>query len=131
MIILPHAVKYTLPIHLSSFGFKGGVPKADMILDCRVVSNPHHIEELRDKGGDHPDVITHVRTASPAYLNFLELIEEAVSRIPSRRRDEVDPYARPFHVACGCAYGVHRSVAMKYILCHALKQRGWIYTEVK
>lgn len=124
-------IKHSLVIQLSSFGFKSGAPKADLILDCRVVSNPHHIEGLRDKPGDHPDVITHVRTSSPAYLNFLELIEEAITRLPSRRRGESDPYARPFHVACGCAYGVHRSVAMKYILEWALKRSGWLFVEVR
>lgn len=131
MIIIPPAIKYTLPIHLSSFGFKGGVPKADLILDCRVVSNPHHVEGLRERAGDDPEVIAHVRTSSPAYLNFLELIEEGVTRLHSRRRDEPDPYQRPFTVACGCAYGVHRSVAMKHILAHALRERGWIFAGVK
>lgn len=129
-------VKHILPIHLISFGWTpvlGGsrsLPKANVYLDCRGLPNPHHTT-LSARGGDDPLVINWVRTSTSAQYRFVEEIEEAISRLPVRRRAKENPYEDPLVVALGCAWGVHRSVAMKHILHELLRQRGWVFTEVK
>lgn len=107
----------TLTIQLISSGWKKGTPpKADLYLDCRGIPNPHKVGELSGKGGADPAMLEWVRQKGALHIeNFIHQITDAIPEVPNRRLGE-NWTARPFVVACMCAYGVHRSVAIKNIL---------------
>ena len=108
----------------TNHGLKGGkeLPKADLYLDCRGVANPFHQASLASLTGDSKAVQNWVMMESPdTIVAFKHQIEEGLTRIPIRRRDEADPYSRPFTICCMCAHGIHRSRAVKHILASYYK----------
>lgn len=79
---------------ITTFGYKKQhPPEADLILDCRRVPNPFRIgvpdNKLRDKALNHPEAQRLVRVG----VEYLTRYPEA-------------------HIAVGCGYGRHRSVAV-------------------
>lgn len=59
-----------LMIHISSFGFKHGIPlDADLVFDVRFLPNPYYIEELRDLTGRDIQVRDYVMN-SPISVEF-------------------------------------------------------------
>ena len=109
-------------IKFSSTGVKNGpLPKADYYIDCRVVKNPFHEPSLNGKSGDDPAVQQYVADHSNIGA-MADLLEEAISRVPSRRRGEKDQ-DRPFEVLCFCAHGVHRSRSVKHLLSRVLMNK--------
>lgn len=122
-------MKPDLRIRLISFGWKGNDrPSADLYLDCRAMHNPAlHSTATLSSTGDDPKMIQwvmededNIRLAQA----FVQVINIALKQIMDRRRGEEKPYARPFTVACACAYGVHRSRSMKHTIGYALKAQG-------
>lgn len=119
----------TLPILIISFGFKSvgstGIPKADLYLDCRSIPNPHHSKEVGHLSGSDPKMVAWIKEHGQGIVEvFRDQIKVALNQIPSRRRGEEDMYTKPFIIACGCAYGVHRSVAIKHLLIELLTKDG-------
>jgi len=118
----------TLPIHLISFGFKRGLPpgKVDLYIDCRSIPNPFHA--LRGVGGATTEKKAWVLEYGAEIVEAFETqIKVALRQIPSRRREMAveEMFTRPFVIACGCAYGQHRSVAVKHILAERLAGKGY------
>lgn len=120
-----------LPILLISFGFKAvgkNLPKADIYLDCRSIPNPHHAPEVSKLSGDDPLLIKWIReNGQGVHEVFFDQLMIAIRQIPSRRRElsVEEMFSAPFIVACGCAYGVHRSVAIKHLLAKMLEDEGY------
>jgi len=119
-----------LPIVLVSFGFKNGLPerKVDLYIDCRSIPNPYHARDISDKSGSGQEMQAWILSHGADIVEaFLKQIEVAVRQIPSRRRElsQDEMFSRPFVIACGCAFGQHRSVAVKHILLEQLKHKGY------
>lgn len=121
-----------MKLQLISFGIKAIVeavlplPKADIYLDCRVIENPYHAKGIKASlGGDHPSLLAWTRAHNGNVIaQFLALINFGLSNIPNRRRETPDPFAAPVVIAFFCAYGVHRSVAMKHLMAEELTKQG-------
>ncbi len=110
-----------LRITLMSFGYKYGLPvDADLVVDCRLLPNPHWVEELRPFTGLDEVVRDYVFAQKGAaefvdtYTRLLRLYEEGYVR-------EGKPYAT---VAVGCTGGKHRSVAIGEELAARLRADG-------
>ena len=92
-----------------SFGYKYGLPvDADVVIDCRLLPNPHWVPELRPLNGLDAPVRDYVFAQDGAevfvdsYATLLRLYEEGYLR-------EGKHFAT---VAVGCTGGKHRSVAI-------------------
>jgi RNase adapter protein RapZ len=96
---------------VSSFSFKHGAPPADaaLILDCRVMRNPHFVSGLKDLDGRSSAVQEYVRTDP----NFKVLFDAALA---------VMLKGEP--VAFGCFGGRHRSVAMAELVGREVETLG-------
>ena len=98
-----------MKLELQSFGHKHGPPPAaDLVLDARVLPNPHWVEELRPHSGREPLIAAYVLD-NPLGQKFMELHLELLAFLLTGNRESL-------RVAVGCTGGRHRSVAA----CEAL-----------
>jgi UPF0042 nucleotide-binding protein len=110
-----------LSMTLLSFGYKWGVPvDADLVLDCRLLPNPHWVEELRPKTGLDPDVSGWVMAQAGA-AEFLDDLTALLDRYATGYVSEGKHFAT---VAIGCTGGRHRSVAVVEELGRRLAEHG-------
>ena len=85
-------------IQLLSFGYKSGVPDADIVIDVRGLRNPYRDPELRRLDGLDP-LIQRFVADDPLFTQSIAQIETAVDQGHQR-------------IAIGCHGGHHRSVAV-------------------
>lgn len=99
-----------MKVTLISFGYKDEAhrPRADAVIDCRVLANPHRVPQLRNLTGQHMRVIEFVQR-DPSYSVLLD-----------RSLEEVRNGSNT--VAFGCYGGRHRSVAMAEIVAAQIKK---------
>jgi len=104
-----------------SFGYKYGLPvDADIVVDCRLLPNPHWVPELRPLTGLDEPVRDYVfaqdgaREFVDAYADLMHRYEEGYAR-------EGKHYAT---LAVGCTGGKHRSVAIAEELAARLRADG-------
>ncbi|MEX2501941.1 MAG: RNase adapter RapZ [Trueperaceae bacterium] len=103
-------------LHLSSFGYKRGLPTdVDAVLDVRGMRNPYYDPHLRPKPGTDPDVQAHVFSDGgvDAYARLREMIRDLAVAARTTGRGG-------YAVAIGCTGGQHRSVAVIERLRHDL-----------
>lgn len=110
-------------IRLQSHGIKlGPIPKSDLILDCRAIRNPYRILA----GADLEHLIDWCRSHNAGIVDaYMTITLTALETLHDRRRDHTDPLATPFVVTTVCAYGQHRSVAVKHLLAERLEKLGY------
>ena len=109
-----------LRVNILSFGYKYGIPvDADLVVDCRFISNPHWVPELRPLSGlDKP--------VSDAVLNndnvqdFLERYQALFETMATGFIAEGRKYLT---LAIGCTGGKHRSVAVAVELAKRLTKQ--------
>jgi len=104
-----------------SFGYKYGLPvDADVVVDCRLLPNPHWVPELRPLNGLDDAVRDYVfaqdgaREFVDAYAGLLRRYREGYLREGKR-------FAT---VAVGCTGGKHRSVAIAEELAGWMRNDG-------
>ncbi len=104
-----------------SFGYKHGLPlDVDIVLDCRFLSNPHWVEELRPLTGLDSPVSEYVLGQSLT-ATFLERIERMLALILPAFVTEGKSYLT---IAFGCTGGQHRSVAIAEAVKEVLTRLG-------
>lgn len=119
--LFPGARVEEMPIHVTSFGFRHGIPpEADFVFDVRYLPNPYFVEELRDGTGLDPAVASYVFEAD-ATKKVLEHIDALIADILPLARHEGKP---TLTVAIGCTGGHHRSVALSEAFHKRLIARG-------
>ena len=112
---------HALHATVMSFGYKYGLPvDADIVVDCRLLPNPHWVDELRPLNGLDAPVRDYVFGQEGAaefvdgYATLLRRYEEGYLR-------EGKHYAT---VAVGCTGGKHRSVAIAEELAARMRADG-------
>ena len=98
-----------LRVNILSFGYKYGIPvDADLVVDCRFISNPHWVPELRPLSGlDKP--------VSDAVLNndnVQEFLGKYQSLFETMAIGFIAEGRKYLTLAIGCTGGKHRSVAV-------------------
>jgi UPF0042 nucleotide-binding protein len=98
-----------LRVNILSFGYKYGIPvDADLVVDCRFISNPHWVPELRPLSGlDKP--------VSEAVLNndnVQEFLDKYQSLFETMAIGFIAEGRKYLTLAIGCTGGKHRSVAV-------------------
>jgi UPF0042 nucleotide-binding protein len=110
-------------LHLTmlSFGYKYGLPvDADIVIDCRLLPNPHWVSELRPLSGEDAAVRDYV-FSQPGSSEFLAASEQLLRRYEEGYVNEGKHYAT---IAIGCTGGRHRSVAVSEELAKRLRADG-------
>lgn len=101
--------KKLLFIHVSSFGFRYGIPvDADIILDVRFLPNPYFVETLKSLDGHDHKVMDYVLTSKEAGIFREKLIDMMKFLLPLYEREGKTRLS----IALGCTGGKHRSVVM-------------------
>ncbi len=96
------------------------IPKADFYIDCRGIQE----KGISGSSGDDVKFQAGVLGHSPHSIEAaLTLILDSLNHVETRRQGE-NPTARPYVVCFMCAWGVHRSVAVKHIAARKLKALG-------
>ncbi len=105
-----------------SFGYKHGLPlDVDIVLDCRFLSNPHWVEELRPLTGQDEAVRDYV-LGQALTATFLERIERMLALVMPAYVTEGKSY---LSIAFGCTGGQHRSVAIAEAVREILTRLGY------
>jgi RNase adapter protein RapZ len=98
-----------LHVTLLSFGYKYGLPvDADVVVDARLIPNPHWVPELRPQTGLDEPVRDYV-LAQPPTAGFLDATTALLAQYEPAYATEGKHYAT---FAIGCTGGRHRSVAL-------------------
>jgi RNase adapter protein RapZ len=104
-----------------SFGYKYGLPvDADVVVDCRLLPNPHWVPELRPHTGLDEDVRDYVLSQEGAG-DFLEEWATLLRRYERGYLSEGKHFAT---IAVGCTGGKHRSVVVAEQLAERLQLDG-------
>ena len=110
-----------LMISVVSFGYKNGLPvDADLVVDCRFLTNPHWVPDLRPMSGLDAPVREYV-LGQPGAKEFLDGYVDLFRVVAAGYAREGKSYAT---LAMGCTGGRHRSVAMAEALGARLRERG-------
>jgi UPF0042 nucleotide-binding protein len=110
-------------LHLSivSFGYKHGLPvDADIVIDCRLLPNPHWVPELRPLTGKDEAVREYVFT-QPGAAEFVDAASALLGKYEQGYVSEGKHYAT---IAVGCTGGRHRSVAVSAELARRMREDG-------
>ena len=112
-------------IHVSSFGYRYGVPAdADIVLDVRFLPNPYFVEELKYYDGHHPHVRDYVLESDESKIFIQKLFDMMAFLIPLY---EKEGKAR-LNIALGCTGGRHRSVVMANQLGSYFSDKNYLIT---
>jgi UPF0042 nucleotide-binding protein len=104
-----------------SFGYKYGLPvDADVVIDCRLLPNPHWVDELRPLNGLDAPVRDYVFSQEGA-AEFVDGYAALLRRYEEGYLREGKHYAT---VAVGCTGGKHRSVAVAEELTARMRADG-------
>ncbi|MEM9637545.1 MAG: RNase adapter RapZ, partial [Pseudomonadota bacterium] len=111
-----------LTVSVQSFSYKRGLPRSvDTVFDCRFLTNPYWVCELRDLNGTEPAVEDHV-TADPRFAAFENKVLDLTLLLLPAYRHEGKSY---LSIAFGCTGGKHRSVVMAQRHALRLAEEGW------
>lgn len=111
-----------LVIHVSSFGYRFGLPAdADMVLDVRFLPNPHFIDELRSSDGHDQRVRNYVLESEDGRIFIGKLFDLMAFLIPLHEKEGKSR----FNIALGCTGGRHRSVVMANRLGAFFTDKGY------
>jgi UPF0042 nucleotide-binding protein len=92
-----------------SFGYKYGLPvDADLVVDCRLLPNPHWVAELRPQNGLDAEVRDYVLGQDGA-TEFVDTYAGLLRQYERGYRREGKHFAT---LAVGCTGGKHRSVVV-------------------
>jgi len=110
-----------LALTVHSFSYKRGLPRGiDMVFDCRFLSNPYWVPELRDLNGRDPRVAGHV-AADPRFDPFFSRVLDLTRLLLPAYTEEGKSH---LSIAFGCTGGQHRSVTLAESLAKALAEDG-------
>ena len=121
--LFEHEGRLDLQVNLISFGYKYGLPvDADLVLDCRFISNPHWDPMLRPLTGLDPAVSERV-LGREGVEQFLQRCLDLIAAItPGFIREG----KRFVTIGIGCTGGKHRSVAIANELGERLRRSASI-----
>jgi RNase adapter protein RapZ len=108
-----------LTIHLTSFGYKHGIPTdAELVFDMRFLPNPFYEESLRQKTGLESEVQDYVFSfpQSVEFLNHWQiLLAQSLPLYQQQGRTRIK-------IGIGCTGGQHRSVTMTLAMADFLRK---------
>ncbi len=121
------APKSGIAVNVITFGYKHGMPlDADLVFDCRVLPNPHWVDDLRPLNGTNRKVRGYVLNAEGS-KDFLAKLRDLLSfLLPAYVKEGVHYLT----IAVGCTGGRHRSVVIGDEIARTLQEKGFPATVV-
>jgi UPF0042 nucleotide-binding protein len=114
-----------LVIHVTSFGYRYGVPAdADIVLDVRFLPNPYFVEDLKNFDGHNPKVREYVLGTDESRIFIRKLYELMAFLIPLYEKEGKSR----LNIALGCTGGRHRSVVLANHLGSYLSDKNYVVT---
>ncbi len=114
-----------LSVVLTSFSFKGGLPRdADIVFDVRFLKNPHYDSSLRPLNGLNKAVGDYIESDRD-FAYFYGKLTDLLKPLLPRYLEEGKNYLT---IAVGCTGGKHRSVYMVQKLGAFLETSGYKVT---
>lgn len=114
--------KQELALTVQSFSYKRGLPQgADIVMDCRFLSNPHWQPELRGLDGGDSAVADYI-SLDPGYQPFVEAFMLMINNLLPAYIHEGRSHLM---IAFGCTGGKHRSVLLTETVSESLANLGW------
>lgn len=111
-----------IQVHLTSFGFKRGLPRdADIVMDVRFLPNPFYENDIRFHTGLDESVRRFVLDAQVTQTFMEKTIDTLTFLLPHYRQEG----KRRLMIAIGCTGGAHRSVAIAEALGQRLAASGY------
>ncbi len=111
-----------LSVNLMSFGYRYGVPaEVDMVFDVRFLANPNYVPRLKQRTGNHKEVVEYVLKSSIS-KKFIEKIEDMLEFLLPQFKKEGKSYLT---LAFGCTGGRHRSVVLSNLIGNFLAGKGF------
>jgi UPF0042 nucleotide-binding protein len=111
----------SISIHLTSFGYKHGIPlDSDLLFDVRSVANPHWVPELRPKDGRDAEVAAYVLNDPIGVLIEASIAGFLAATLATYLADGRGRLS----IAIGCTGGRHRSVAISEALAVTLRAQA-------
>lgn len=118
----PEQRQRAITCSIISFSYGSGLPpQADMVLDMRILPNPHYHPELAQKTGSDAEVIAFFEQHEEAG-QAEQLARQWLSLTWPLMKKERKQY---FTLAVGCTGGRHRSVYMAERLAAWIHDYGW------
>ncbi len=109
-------------LHIVSFGFKHGTPTdVDLIFDCRFLSNPYYIAELRNLSGLDQPVRDYLHKFETYHIFADKIVDLLTFLLPQYLKEG----KRQVNIAFGCTGGHHRSVALAEEIAQAMKKQHY------
>jgi RNase adapter protein RapZ len=106
---LPSSGYKKMMIHVSSFGYRYGLPAdADLVFDVRFIPNPYYVETLKNFDGHHEAVKDYVLQNEESKEFLKKIVNLMNFLIPLYDKEGK---AR-LNIAMGCTGGKHRSVVL-------------------
>lgn len=111
-----------LTVSVQSFSYKRGLPRSvDMVFDCRFLTNPYWVPDLRELDGTQDAVAAHV-SGDPRFAEFeAKVLDLSLLLLPAYRHEGKSYLS----IAFGCTGGKHRSVVMAERHALRLAEDGW------
>ncbi len=112
----------SLIVHISSFGFKYGIPTdSDLVFDVRFIPNPYYVAGMRELTGNDPQVRQYVMQWDEA--------REFLDRLMGLLRFLLPHYVKEGRsqlvISIGCTGGRHRSVTIANEVGQRLAEEGY------
>ena len=122
---LSSSVTKRLVIHVTSFGYRYGLPAdADIVLDIRFLPNPYFVEELKHYDGHNPDVCNYVLGSKESKVFIQNLFKLMTFLIPLYEKEGKSR----LNIALGCTGGRHRSIVMANQLGAYFSDKNYLVT---
>ena len=116
----------TMPVAVTSFGFKHGIPlEADLVFDVRFLPNPYYIPELKACTGLEASVRAFLQSYRQTH-EFLRYLQDLLGFLLPQYAEEGKS---SLTIAFGCTGGHHRSVAIAHNVAEFVRQKGYQVTE--
>lgn len=110
-----------LQIHLTSFGFRYGIPRnIEFLFDVRFLLNPYYEGCLKKMNGQDFPIQEYIRK-DPLYFSFLSHILDLFKMILPQYRQDL---RKGVSIGIGCTGGQHRSVFFVEELAAFFKTQG-------
>jgi UPF0042 nucleotide-binding protein len=124
----PKQQQRTIACTIMSFSYRHGLPQhADMVLDMRMLPNPHYQPNLASQTGRDVDVISFLNKYDEV-AEVEQRIEQWLSFVWPLMIKERKQY---FTLAVGCSGGRHRSVYIAERLALWMQKQNLVYSTIQ
>jgi len=116
--------KSVMTVSINSFSYKHGIPDdptghgGGYVFDCRVITNPGHLDQYREMNGKHKPVIEYLEQQGDSHeflSNVFSLVDMTIDKYEERKYTHLS-------VSFGCTGGHHRSVYCAERLAEHLRE---------